>query len=225
LGLAINDAGQVAGYRLDAQSHDAPFLWDPVTGVTDLAQWGWARAVNNASQVVGQLSVSLRACLWDPSNGLAILPIPDLGRSSDALGINDAGQMIGWINVGPGYQVAMWDTSGGMRLLGTLGHAGCVGTAINGESQVVGYGWAPDGSRELAFVWDDAGGMQALPALTAQGSSRAYAINDLGWIAGYSETSSGRRAVLWVPIPEPSSLLALLCGLGGMAGIIRYRRR
>jgi len=26
-------------------------------------------------------------------------------------------------------------------------------------------------------------------------------------------------------VPEPSSLLALLCGLGGMAGIIRYRRR
>ena len=47
----------------------------------------------------------------------------------------------------------------------------------------------------------------------------ANGTNDNGWIVGYSTDALGfEHAVLWMPVPEPSSILALLCGIGGMGG-------
>jgi probable HAF family extracellular repeat protein len=56
-------------------------------------------------------------------------------------------------------------------------------------------------------------------------NSEALGINNLGQVVGWAETSSGPwRAVLWTPIPEPTSLLALLCGLGGLGGVVFGRK-
>jgi probable HAF family extracellular repeat protein len=50
----------------------------------------------------------------------------------------------------------------------------------------------------------------------------ALGINISGQIVGSSTTGAGNgHACLWEPVPEPSAILALLCGLGGLA----WRRR
>ena len=55
--------------------------------------------------------------------------------------------------------------------------------------------------------------------------SWAYGINDSGQIVGWCFTSSGQQhAVLWTPVPEPSSLLALGGGLIGLFELIRRKR-
>jgi len=96
--------------------------------------------------------------------------------------------------------------------------------AATGSGQVVGVSDAADGYWH-AFLWQN-GAMTNLGTLPGGTRSEAYGINDLGQVVGYAWTADvSCRAVLWTPVPEPSSLLALLCGLGGMAGIVRYRRR
>ena len=55
--------------------------------------------------------------------------------------------------------------------------------------------------------------------------SCARSINNNGWIVGESYDASGNdHAVLWEPVPEPGSILALLFGISGMGGIMRRRR-
>jgi hypothetical protein len=53
----------------------------------------------------------------------------------------------------------------------------------------------------------------------------AWAINESGWIVGWGNSGHGDRGLLLKPVPEPSSLLALLCGLGGFGGMTRRRKR
>ncbi|MCL5671607.1 MAG: PEP-CTERM sorting domain-containing protein, partial [Acidobacteria bacterium] len=91
--------------------------------------------------------------------------------------------------------------------------------AINDEGQLVGWdGYGP------AFEWQD--GVTTLLAPPPGYSALVpTAINNNGWICGWAEDSSGvNHAVVWEPIPEPSSLLALAFGLLPLAGVWKRRR-
>jgi probable HAF family extracellular repeat protein len=73
---------------------------------------------------------------------------------------------------------------------------------INDLGQLVGYyNWVPEDPkpalREIrAFLWDIEDGLVELGKLGGR-ISRAYAINNLGNVAGYSTTDNGYHAYLW----------------------------
>lgn len=43
-------------------------------------------------------------------------------------------------------------------------------------------------------------------------------------ITAASATQYTMIDLVWVPVPEPSSVLVLICGLGGIAGMLRLRK-
>ena len=102
-------------------------------------------------------------------------------------------------------------------------------SAINDSDQIVrsyGYGCPPSslpcdgGYPDHAFVgqgtqwWD--------PGTLGGTTSCALSINNAGQIVGYGTHDGKQAAFLLTPIPEPSTILALLCGVGGLAF---WRRR
>jgi len=189
----INDSGQVVGMSYTSSGTFRAFRWQ--NGVMqDLGTLGGthssARAINNAGQVVGMASTSAgpqHAFLW--SGGMADLGALDYG--SDAYGVNESGQVVGYAQVGT---VDPWEMyghaflwNGSMQDLGTLGWTQSQANAINDNGQVVGHLVNDNQDDWHAFFWD--GSMQDLGG----SQSWAFDINNAGLIVG----ESGGRAVLW----------------------------
>jgi probable HAF family extracellular repeat protein len=129
---------------------------------------------------------------------LGTLPLgggADMPNVSEAIAINDRGQIVGTSYVDqndPVFKPFLW-SAGRMTELPCPGAARMGGaTAINGRGQVVG--WCGDArpgeGKTHAVLW-----VNAKPRLLGAlgGSSVAVALNDRGQVVG----ASGRRAFLW----------------------------
>jgi probable HAF family extracellular repeat protein len=173
--------------------------------VTDLGTLGGSNssafAINDLGQVVGcadTVSSLGHSFIWSAASGMH--DIGTLGHGprsySCALGINNAGQVVGYTNSGNGLPY-FWTQRGGMQSLGTLGGSGGSAYAINSSGQVVGGSWLASNLGFHAFLWTASAGLQDLGSLG--GESAAAAINDSGDVVGQSFLSDGltERAFLW----------------------------
>jgi probable HAF family extracellular repeat protein len=217
-GQAINNAGQIAGYYVNAAGVNRPFIWSHET-LTDLetlgGSAGQAFGINSSGQVVGQSNLtgdaSYHATLW--SNGT----ITDLGtlggQTSSASGINDSGQISGTSAIVPngvatfGTQAAFLWSSGSLTNISGVDTNG-TGTAINSTGAVVGFVESPLACDCVpqATLWQSGAATSLLPSTSFNGqytSSFAYAINSAGMIAGVfgvydpSNNTTTNNAVLW----------------------------
>ena len=75
--LAINDAGQVAGWSYTASGERHAFVWDAASGMQDLGTLGGsfsrAHCINDAGQVAGYSSTAsgyAHAFVWDAASGI-----------------------------------------------------------------------------------------------------------------------------------------------------------
>jgi uncharacterized membrane protein len=145
-----------------------------------------------------------RAYLWSQAGGLSLLPWLTSGDTTALYDVNDSGSSVG----SSGNHAVMWSPNGDITDLG----AG-IAFGINNLRQVVGSA----GGR--ATLWDTDGSMVDLGLGEESG---AYAINNNGWIVGgYTDALTPEMAVLWEPVPEPSSLLALVGGMGCLTVALR----
>ncbi|MGA2914889.1 MAG: PEP-CTERM sorting domain-containing protein [Sedimentisphaerales bacterium] len=126
---SINNGGKIVGWASNSSNYDRACLFDPA-GNTDLGTLGGdeseARAINNIGQVVGQAQNSSGydvACLFGsaghPEDNLTIVKIAGGRRgdyivNSEALSINDKGQIVGYTYDDIGNDRAyLFDSSGG----------------------------------------------------------------------------------------------------------------
>ncbi|MXS83739.1 PEP-CTERM sorting domain-containing protein [Nitrosomonas oligotropha] len=114
------------------------------------------------------------------------------GAYSEAFGINDSGQVVGWANTASGSRHAFitGPSGAGMTDLGTLGGSSSWAFGINDSGQVVGSSYLGNIFNQHAFITGPNGnGMTDLGTLGGI-SSGASGINDSGQVVGGSYTAS-----------------------------------
>jgi probable HAF family extracellular repeat protein len=215
---AINERGQVVGSSRIAGGERHGFLWQDGV-MTDLGTLGGGESgqvvgINERGQVVMNRRNG-HAFLWEEGK------LTDLGtlggKWSQAVAINDHGQIAGTSSTKEGGVSAFLWQNGRMTDLGTLGGPFIEAVAINNRGQIAGTSEtkAKDNFGEAAqhaFVWQNGtmtdlgtlGGDDSWVPWPVVGRSNPAAINDRGEIIGVSETKatdkSGnpiRHAFLW----------------------------
>ena len=81
------------------------------------------------------------------------------GTSSEAVDINDSGQVVGRSYAADSYHAFSWTQATGMVDMGTLGELFSDALAVNERGQVVGRAARPAGASPHAFLWTAADGM------------------------------------------------------------------
>ena len=231
--FSINNAGQVVGYAYTSDQWNAyhAFLWQEAKtcvqcgneGVMiDLGTLGGdhsvAFVINDPGQVVGRseiLSGSSRyhAFLWERVRTCVQCGteerMTDLGTlggdHSDAWGLNDLGQVVGWSEVIPGdpaFHAFLWE-DGVMTDLGTLGGELSEARAVNNPGQVVGYSRTQtDDPRACLWEGDKIIDLNdLLPSGVGWELIFANDINDEGCIVGTAFNGEESQAFLLIPGP------------------------
>lgn len=244
----INDLGQIAGTSIDGASVGAARFWDPATSTWTtlglLREPGNAAsvAINSAGQVVGHATTTYgNITQWhafiSAANGGAIRDLGTLYSPYEnvyAQGINDLGQVIGYVNNSPLWAGFVTEPGTGRNIdLGLFG-GGTSNTpyAINNLGQVVGRVSGAD-YFQRGYLYSG-GRIADLNDLILPGSGltiiSANGISDTGYIAAIGQTPDGRLKPLLLtpqlaPVPEPSGMILLGVGAAGLLAIRTLRRR
>lgn len=216
----INDAGQMVGSSGGLGGSNG-FLYD--NGAFTFLHVASSRSttatnINNQGQIVG--SFDGQGYLY--SNGqFTTIDFP--GASSTFLqGINDAGAMVGNVLVpqgaayGGGAFLYSQDT---FTAINFPGASSTQVTAINDAGQIVGSFLDAQGNSH-AFVESDSAYTELNPSDVPSGANgySANSINNAGEILGdYGDSNNNVQNFLATPVPEGSSLLLAVCGLGMVA--------
>jgi len=167
----------------------------PKYAITDLGTLGGnisiAYGVNGQGAVAGKSETddgNMKAFYWDPVSGITEI---GLGK---ALGINDAGQVVGNIHH-HNDDAFIWDGVNGLSFLNKGDFLFATANGISGSGKAVGYARKfndIDGTR--AILWDpSAGTLTDIGSLG--GPSYAYGINSIGEVVGKCGDPS--RAFIW----------------------------
>ncbi len=195
-----------------------------------------ALGVNNLGQIIGGAPVggACHAVLWEPGSSTPV-DLGTLGGDSYALGISDAGSVVGRYG-SPFYSgntnAFVWDTTNGMRELPPLpGNVFGGADSMNAKGQVAGdsSNYSGDPSTH-AVIWNgtaviDLGTLPGVSYSATFGSQST--MNSYGQVVGLSGTvggssaGGGYRAFLWTPTsPNSSSGTMVDLGIVGGARVI-----
>jgi probable HAF family extracellular repeat protein len=203
----INASGHISGGYDPPTAFSHPFLYDGT--MHDLGTLGgytsYGYDINDNDQVTGHsgtttLGSTDHAFLYDGS----IHDIGSLGGTISAgEGINNSGHVTGYSTTdGNAATHAFLYDGTTMHDLGTLGGQYSSGNGINNLGQVTGVSYTGDGGPQHAFIWTptlpngSTGSFHDLGTLGG-GYSSGLRINDVGQVAGESQTIDGDQHAMW----------------------------
>lgn len=144
--MAISNNGNVVGRTDLGTSQPRVFFWN-TGGTTYMGTDAVPNSVNNQGMVAGMgnpESMDIQAVVWDASHTTNVLGY------GNALGINDLGQVVGWLNG----NAVMWDTNGEVvNLSGISGFTADSAVDTNNVGQILGYAVNPQTNELRPVVW------------------------------------------------------------------------
>ncbi|MDQ2733210.1 MAG: hypothetical protein M3Y56_16290 [Armatimonadota bacterium] len=196
---AISNRRQVVGFCSYGEKSEG-FLWQD--GQYSPLKVSGAYDINDHGQIVGN-NVSngwKRGYLWQNGKSQDLATLLDLGPCT-ARHINNRGQILGWSEAtGP-----FLGTNGHAVSLSPLRGETATAWAVNDKGQVVGCSSGRGINEHAAVLWE-AGRVYNLNDFIPRSSGwtlkRAYAINNLGQIAGTGQLNGSKysRAFLLMPV-------------------------
>lgn len=188
--VAINDAGQVIGNCVDGTGRTSAVLWQNGTSRV-LVAGGQVSRINNRGQVVGWMDPSGYAEAFLADEAGTVSRLNAVGGSSQALAINDKGQIAGRITNGGEYAFMEDNGVQGFIAREVEGYA----IAMNNNGQVLIKRLDEDGGFHT-LLWQD-GTLTDLGTLGGR-STQGRDINDDGQVVGWSQTADGQtHAFVW----------------------------
>lgn len=167
LGMALNDAGVIAGRAGTSTNRVHAFAWTRSTGMIDIDTLdsldSLIVAVGPKGEVAGNRMPSIDNPVYLPFLWTAATGMVDLGTgggvAANITAMTACLQMSGNVRYADDSSRAFWWTrSTGIRTIGTLGGASSRALDINAAGQIVG--WAHNKAGALrAFVWSKKKGM------------------------------------------------------------------
>ncbi|MBB2922419.1 hypothetical protein [Cellulomonas cellasea] len=219
-GSLVNNRGHVVG-AVDGQTA----LWNGtetvlITPVAPEDTWAFVTAINERGDVVGTssgLDGTSRAFLRTREGVVTVLSAP--GVKAGANGLNDRGQVVGYV-FEDGVQVAVrWNKDGSTTRLAPLAAgAGALADDINDNGQVVGYSYDASGNGRMHAVrWTRADRVESLDPVGTT-IAGAVDVNRYGRVVGslaldgssqqpFVRDSAGPTRV--VPLSQPGNVEVL----------------
>jgi len=251
--LLIDNAGDIAGYyTAGSNQSDAFFLSYTGPLVSGITLGGDTNplAINTSGQVVGssylgtQNSGEQHAFLFSytPGSGGSWSDLGTIGNydgNSDALAINDSGEVVGESDAAPGVSHAFMYVGAALVDLGTLnGSSGnSIADAVNDNGWIVGTASTGSGTDPFVYIngqMIDLNTPEFLAGTDFSSLTTATGINLAGDIIGVGVTTSGATdayvlnyaAAAADATPEPSTLASMTLGLLSCALVVlRHRKR
>ena len=227
-GVAINDAGQVAGSIFGDDGRSSAFLYTPGSGMLNIGLFppagaspsaqveANAVALNNAGQVTGSWADGAysKPFLYSAATGMVDLGglSPGPFQSGGGRSVNDSGTVLGYSfdTSLSSYRTFLYDATGGLRDLGTPSLTSD-GGAINNAGTVAG-----TNVDTLHATTYDRGGLHDLGTLGG-GTSFAKAINNAGEVVGYSAVDLPGDSAFHAFLYNARTGMTDLNSLGGLA--------
>lgn len=203
--IAINGRGQAVGYSFDSNSGMQAVRWDGTTPTVLERPEGFgfqqAIGISRSGEVAGNVAPfwypPTQAVRWTRSKPKLLDNLG--GSASVANGINDSGDVVGYIvspNGSGRYEPTVWHGTVATVLGSFLPEATCCDQAfaINDSGQVVGWLSSTLKGDVRAVVWN---GTMPIALQALSGADRALAVNNKQQAVGLLNAGGVPRGALW----------------------------